>query len=150
MEPRPVVAAAIVDSLRNPTKLLAAARAYPEDLRGMFELPGGKVEPGEAFTGALVREIREELNAEIIIGPKLASPNMNGWPLPGGRKMHVWLVETTTFPQVGASHLHFEWCNRNSIFDISWLPADKEIIRALADALGWSQPQKCATVVPYG
>ena len=39
--PRPVVAAAIVDSLEHPTELLACSRAYPQELRGQFELPGG-------------------------------------------------------------------------------------------------------------
>ena len=48
MSPRPVVAAAIVDSLRAPTRLLCAARAYPPQLRGRYELPGGKLEHGEA------------------------------------------------------------------------------------------------------
>ena len=58
---RPVVAAAIVDSLSAPTKLLACSRAYPQELRGQFELPGGKVEDGEDPTVALAREIAEEL-----------------------------------------------------------------------------------------
>ena len=51
--PRPVVAAAIVDSLENPTVLLACSRAYPEELRGLFELPGGKIEDGEDAVGAV-------------------------------------------------------------------------------------------------
>ena len=61
--PRPVVAAAIVDSLSEPTMLLACSRAYPQELRGQFELPGGKVEEGEDPTVALMREITEELVA---------------------------------------------------------------------------------------
>ena len=54
---RPVVAAAIVDSLSAPTKLLACSRAYPQELRGQFELPGGKVEDNEDPVQALAREI---------------------------------------------------------------------------------------------
>ena len=59
--PRPVVAAAIVDSLSEPTMLLACSRAYPQELRGQFELPGGKVEGAEDPVEALTREIIEEL-----------------------------------------------------------------------------------------
>ncbi len=51
--PRPVVAAAIVDSLEHPTELLACSRAYPQELRGQFELPGGKIEEGEDAVVAL-------------------------------------------------------------------------------------------------
>ena len=56
---RPVVAAAILDSLRHPTQVLCAARAYPQELAGLFELPRGKVEDGEIPEQALAREIRE-------------------------------------------------------------------------------------------
>ena len=66
--PRPVVAAAIVDSLERPTELLACSRAYPQELRGQFELPGGKIEEGEDPVAALEREIAEELGARLIIG----------------------------------------------------------------------------------
>ena len=66
--PRPVVAAAIVDSLEHPTVLLACSRAYPQELRGQFELPGGKIEEGEDAVAALEREIAEELGAHLRVG----------------------------------------------------------------------------------
>ena len=65
--PRPVVAAAIVDSLEHPTVLLACSRAYPQELRGQFELPGGKIEEGEDAVAALEREIAEELGAHLRV-----------------------------------------------------------------------------------
>ena len=76
--PRPVVAAAIVDSLSEPTMLLACSRAYPQELRGQFELPGGKVEEGEEPTVALEREIAEELGAHLIIGERVC-PEQGQW-----------------------------------------------------------------------
>jgi len=42
-----VVGAAIVDDLLRPTILLSARRTEPPELAGGWELPGGKVEPGE-------------------------------------------------------------------------------------------------------
>ena len=76
--PRPVVAAAIVDSLSEPTMLLACSRAYPQELRGQFELPGGKVEEGEDPTVALEREIAEELGARLTIGGACARRKGSG------------------------------------------------------------------------
>lgn len=122
MSPRPVVAAAIVDSLRAPTRLLCAARAYPPRLRGRYELPGGKLEPDEAPLEGLAREIREELSTEIRVGEQVrapssgdgdaspvgadgtgdgpyigadgdASPGPSWWPILEGRVMGVWLAE---------------------------------------------------------
>ena len=50
---RLVVAAAVLDRLERPTALLCAARSYPPEHAGQFELPGGKVEEGEDPTVAL-------------------------------------------------------------------------------------------------
>lgn len=63
-EPTVVVAAALQESGR----LLAARRSAPPELAGRWELPGGKVEPGEDPKRALVRELREELGiaAELV------------------------------------------------------------------------------------
>lgn len=80
MGKQPVVAAAIVDSLVEPTLLLAAARAYPPRLAGKFELPGGKVEDTEDPLSALVREIREELGTELTLGPMVAPPDPSVTP----------------------------------------------------------------------
>ncbi len=74
MAHRPVVAAAILDSLEAPTRLLCAARAYPPALAGRFELPGGKVEPGETPEEALAREIAEELSTRLRLGAPVPRP----------------------------------------------------------------------------
>lgn len=89
--PRPVVAAAIVDSLEHPTVLLACSRAYPQELRGQFELPGGKIEEGEDAVAALEREIVEELGAHLRVGERVCPDGGLWWPVLGGRVMGVWL-----------------------------------------------------------
>src|SRR6266545_5054036 len=75
-DPLVVVGAAILDGGR----LLAAQRGEPPALAGGWELPGGKVEPGESEEDALVRECREELGVEIALGKRVGGD----WPLANG------------------------------------------------------------------
>src|SRR5271170_1629177 len=49
-------------------KLLITRRHAKSHLGGLWEFPGGKREPGEAFEQCLVREIREELGVQISVG----------------------------------------------------------------------------------
>ena len=62
-----VVAAIICDNIKEKNKIFATARGYGE-LKGGWEFPGGKVEPGETPQQALVREIMEELDTKIKVG----------------------------------------------------------------------------------
>src|SRR3954452_20272603 len=77
-----VVGAPILDGHR----LLAARRNEPPALAGGWELPGGKVEPGEDDRSALVRECREELGVEIALGERVGAD----WPMPGDHLLRVW------------------------------------------------------------
>ncbi len=68
--PRIEVTAAVI---RQGEKVLIARRPSHGLLGGMWEFPGGKVEPGETDEEALAREIREELGADVEVGAKLGS-----------------------------------------------------------------------------
>ena len=132
--PRPVVAAAIVDSLSEPTTLLACSRAYPQELRGQFELPGGKVEDGEDPVTALAREIEEELGARITVGARVCPEDGQWWPILGGRVMGVWLAEVAAdspAPRVGTSHLEARWMPLADLAALPWIVADFPIVEAV-------------------
>ncbi|MCI6585073.1 MAG: NUDIX domain-containing protein [Mobiluncus sp.] len=128
-----VVAAAIVDNLTEPKKILGAQRSYPEKWRGFFEFPGGKTEAGETPEEALRREILEELHAEIRIGRQLAGT----WPAHGGYEMLVFLAEFApgAKPQVGEAHLGLEWIEISNPQQLRWLPADGPILEAIVTHL---------------
>ena len=53
-------------------QLLISQRRPGDHLGGLWEFPGGKLEPGESFEHGLVRELREELGIEVSVGGKIA------------------------------------------------------------------------------
>ena len=130
--PRLVVGAAIVDDLDRPTTLLTARRTEPPELAGGWELPGGKVEPGEEPLDALHREIREELGVAIELGALLEGPLAGGWPLGGRYNIQVWLARVTVGePRALEDHDQLRELTRAELYAVAWLPADLPIVRAV-------------------
>ena len=136
-----VVGAVVVDDLRQPTRFLAAQRAYPAQLRGQWEFPGGKVEPGEVPQAALVRELREELDIVVKIGMEVTSDTpLSAWPLKPGLEMRVWLVSTDR-PEIrpGTSHMQVKWVTPVQALDLNWLAPDLPIVRQIIKLMAAGQ-----------
>lgn len=130
--PRLVVGAAIVDDLDRPTTLLSARRTEPPELAGGWELPGGKVDPGEEPLDALHREIREELGVTIEVGAVLEGPVAGAWPLGGRYVIQVWLARITSGePRPLEDHDHLRALTRSELYDVAWLAADLPIVRGV-------------------
>lgn len=126
-----IVAAALVDSLSSPTRFLAAQRSYPPELAGMWELPGGKVEPGESPEDACRREILEELGVSITLGARVVNPVGDGdWPIPPG-PMRVWLAVTEQSPRA-EDHMALRWCTADDL-DLPWLSGDIPLVAHLKE-----------------
>lgn len=135
---RLVVGAAIVDDLATPTRVLAARRTEPAPLAGGWELPGGKVEPGESPMLALHREIQEELGVRIRTGEPVPGPRPSRtWPLGDRYEMLVWFaVVEEGSPEALEDHDELRWLTRATVRDVPWLPADRPIAEAIAAVLG--------------
>lgn len=109
-------------------RLLAARRTAPAALAGRWELPGGKVEPGESAPTALVRELREELG--VTVRPCLRIPGE--WALPGGRVLHVWTAELLAGePRPLQDHDVVRWLGPEEALVLDWLEPDRP-------AVGWA------------
>jgi 8-oxo-dGTP diphosphatase len=124
-----VVGAAILDGER----LLAARRSEPPALAGGWELPGGKVEPGEGDLDALARECREELGVEIAVGERVGGD----WAMPGDAVLRVWTAALVAGePQPLEDHSEVRWLTPAQWYDVAWLAADLPVVRAVARQLG--------------
>ena len=133
-----VVGAALLDDVRRPTAFLAAQRAYPEALRGLWEFPGGKQEPGESCEQALVRECAEELAVTVELLAEVTGPHPQGWPLKASAAMRVWTATTEDHPTAGEDHLAVRWlplAGPAAVLELPWIPADLPIVRALLKQL---------------
>ncbi|WP_081578174.1 (deoxy)nucleoside triphosphate pyrophosphohydrolase [Austwickia chelonae] len=132
-----VVGIALVDCLDQPTQLLSARRNGPPALAGRWELPGGKVEPGESWESAAHREIREELGVDIRLGDFLPGPGPGQlWRLGPRHVMAVWLAEATLgTPRAHQDHDEIRWLTGQRIHDVDWLEGDLPAVDALKDRL---------------
>ena len=116
-----VVAAVI----KEDDRIFATARGYGE-YKGWWEFPGGKIEDGETPEQALIREIREELTAEISVGELIKTVEYD-YP-----SFHLSM--DCFWAEVISGHIELKeaeaarWLRKEELLDVKWLPADLELI----------------------
>jgi 8-oxo-dGTP diphosphatase len=132
-----VVGAVLVDDLESPTVVLAARRTEPPHLAGGWELPGGKVDPGESREGALHRELREELGVDVELGEPVLGPVRDGlWPMGERFVMAVWWARVIRgVPHPIEDHDELRWLGADTLHTVAWLPADRPIVDVIRDVL---------------
>lgn len=128
-----VAAAAIVDDLVNPRRVLAARRTRPRELAGLWEFPGGKVEPGETPDQAIHRELAEELGVTVRLGVQIVGPGVGLWPLAPGLAMYLrWARVETGVPEPIECHDALRYVTADDIESLVWLPSNVAITKHLA------------------
>ncbi|WP_310964534.1 NUDIX domain-containing protein [Nocardioides terrisoli] len=132
---RLVVGGIIVDDLSAPTSVLGARRSAPEELRGLWEFPGGKVEEDESARHALARELREELAVSVTVGAELRHPD-GAWPISDTHELRLFWVEVSDgVPVAGVAHDELRRLDSATLTSVPWLPADAAAVDAVADVL---------------
>ncbi len=112
-------------------KVFATQRGYG-DFKDMWEFPGGKMESGETPQDALVREIREELDAEITVGDliRVVEYDYPAFHL----KMHCFLCSLNS-DFILKEHESARWLTKKDLRSVNWLPADLSVIETLEKSL---------------
>ncbi len=137
IERRLVVAAAIVDDVAAPTRLLAARRSRPAEIAGRWEFPGGKVDAGESAEEALHRELCEELGITVTLGAEIVGPDDGGWFITDRHVMRLWFATIADGePQPLVEHDELRWLDADGLPSVDWLDGDLEIVAKLKELLG--------------
>lgn len=124
-ERRIVVGTAIIHN----GQLLAQQRSYPERHAGRWELPGGRVEPGESEQDAIVRECAEELGVRVVPGGRVGTDV----PLHGDLSLRLHratLAEGASGPRA-LEHQAVRWIGAAELAGMDWLEADRLLVPAL-------------------
>ena len=124
------VVAAII---RKGDRIFATQRGYG-DWKDWWELPGGKIEPGESPQEALIREIREELDTEIGIDKYLTTIE---WDYPQFHlTMHCYMCSLLSEALHLNEHEAARWLSASDLRSVRWLPADDQLLPLIARELG--------------
>lgn len=123
-----VAAAVIGRQHEGRQQIFATAKGYGE-FKGLWEFPGGKIEPSETPQAALVREIREELATLVRVGERLATVE---YDYPSFHlSMDCFRCEIVRGELTLLEAEDARWLTREELDSVPWLPADIELIEQL-------------------
>ena len=128
-----VVAAALIDA---DNRILVAQRLPGGSLAGLWEFPGGKIEPGETPEAALVRELDEELGVSVA-ATALAPVTFVSHAYPDFHLlMLLYLCRDWQGTPVGQQGQPLRWEAAAALADLPMPPADVPLVAVLRDLLG--------------
>ena len=118
--------------IRKDDRVFATARGYG-DYKGGWEFPGGKIEPGETSQQALAREIREELDTDILVGDLIDTIEYD-YPTFHLSMDCFWCSirsGSLTLREAEAAR----WLTAEKLDSVEWLPADRSLIEKIRQGL---------------
>ena len=119
-----VVAAVI----KSGNKIFATQRGYGE-FKGGWEFPGGKIEPGETPEAAIIREIKEELDTEIIPFKMFHTVE---YDYPDFHlSMDCFYATVKKGELVLKEAKSAKWLSADELDSVNWLPADMEVVEII-------------------
>jgi mutator protein MutT len=109
---------------------LLITQRYPEaHLGGLWEFPGGKLEPGESFPQCLARELQEELGIEVLVG-ELVESLTHDYP---EKSVHLrfYRCRWQRHEPRPLGCPAFKWVTRQELGEYQFPPADARLIEML-------------------
>ena len=100
------------------------SRTDPE----MWELPGGKVEKGEHFADALVREIKEETNLDVNVGD-FCEAIQNDYPHKRTVQLMMYLDDINGSVEISDEHTQFKWASMDEIRSLELSTSFKKVLK---------------------
>ena len=113
-------------------RIFATQRGYG-DYKDGWEFPGGKIEPGESPQQALAREIKEELDTEIVVGDLLTTIEYD-YPAFHLSMQCFWATVREGHLTL-KEHEAAQWLHAEDLDTVNWLPADRSIIGLIVEHL---------------
>ncbi len=118
--------------IRRDGAVFATQRGYGP-YKDWWEFPGGKIEPGETPEAALVREIREELDAGIEVGNLLKTIE---WDYPEFHlTLHCYMCSLLSDALHLNEHEAARWLRADELRSVNWLPADDQLLPLIEQEL---------------
>lgn len=127
-----IVAAAITRHGR----LLLARRTRPPEVAGCWEMPGGRVEPGESEAQALQREMREELGVHVLVGEFVAEHSLEGI---GILRVYAAMIDghgSDGEPRLLDHHDQLRWVGPTTADHLNMAPGDEVLLPRVMARLG--------------
>jgi 8-oxo-dGTP diphosphatase len=122
----------VATALLRDGAVLAAQRTRPPELAGRWELPGGRVEPGEPEPDAVVRELREELGADVRVTGRLGTD----LPLDGALlRVHTAELAPGSPDPRPLEHAALRWLDAAAVSSLDWVDADRAVAADLVALL---------------
>ena len=116
--------------IRNSDGKILIVKRHPKSRTDpeMWELPGGKVEKGEHFADALVREIKEETNLDVNVGD-FCEAIQNDYPHKRTVQLMMYLDDIEGSVEISDEHTQFKWASMDEIRSLELSTSFKKVLK---------------------